>query len=76
VLCATDPNTDIGRIAEENGFGWWCESNDVNKFIDLVKSAQIADRRKMGLIGIQFMEKNYHINVGYEILMNFMKNRV
>ena len=27
VICATDPNTDIGRIAEENGYGFWyrCE---------------------------------------------------
>ena len=29
VLCATDPNTDIGTIAEENGYGYWCESNSL-----------------------------------------------
>lgn len=76
VLCATDPITDVGEIAKKNGFGWWCESNDVEKFVDLVKSAEIADRKEMGLIGMQFMKKNYHINVGYENLMNFMKYKV
>jgi len=34
VLAATDPCTDIGRIIEKGGFGYWCESNDVNGFIN------------------------------------------
>jgi len=25
VLMATDKNTDIGKRAEENGYGFWCE---------------------------------------------------
>ena len=32
VLACTDPNTDIGKVVVEGGFGWWCESNDVEKF--------------------------------------------
>lgn len=39
VLAATDPNTDIGRIIEENEFGWWCESNDKEKFREAVVNA-------------------------------------
>ena len=72
VLCATDPNTDIGRIAEENGFGWWCESNNVNSFVDLVTVAELADRRTMGQIGMQFMNSQYHISVGYKKIISFM----
>ena len=29
VLCATDSCSDIGRIAEKNGYGFWCESKRV-----------------------------------------------
>lgn len=32
VLAATDPNTDIGKVIIDGGFGWWCESNNSNAF--------------------------------------------
>ena len=32
IIAATDLNTDIGRIAEDNGYGYWCESNQVEQF--------------------------------------------
>lgn len=32
VLACTDPNTDIGKVITEGGFGWWCESACINKF--------------------------------------------
>ncbi|MCM1141913.1 MAG: glycosyltransferase family 4 protein, partial [Muribaculum sp.] len=32
VLLATDPNTDMGRIAEANGFGLWSLSGDLPTF--------------------------------------------
>lgn len=31
VLAATDPNTDIGKVITEGGFGWWCESKDAKE---------------------------------------------
>ncbi|MCI9388531.1 MAG: glycosyltransferase family 4 protein [Lachnospiraceae bacterium] len=36
VLAVTDPITDIGKVIEAGGFGWWCESNDVRKFQKIV----------------------------------------
>ncbi len=33
VLLATDPNTDMGNIAETNGFGLWALSGDLNQFM-------------------------------------------
>lgn len=38
VLACTDPNTDIGKIITEGGFGWWCESNDAAAFAAIVES--------------------------------------
>lgn len=32
VLAVTDPNTDIGKVITEGGFGWWCESNNLVSF--------------------------------------------
>lgn len=32
VLAVTDPNTDIGKIVVDGGFGWWCESDDLVAF--------------------------------------------
>lgn len=37
VLACTDPNTDVGKVITEGGFGWWCESNDPDKFVSTVK---------------------------------------
>lgn len=61
VLCATDPNTDMGRIAEGNGFGCWCESNSVEAFTDILNRMISADRKDMGEKGYEFLCKNYLI---------------
>ena len=41
VLAVTDPITDIGKVIEAGGFGWWCESNDVRKFKKIVNDIKI-----------------------------------
>lgn len=38
VLACTDPNTDVGKVITEGGFGWWCESNDTAGFCELIGS--------------------------------------
>lgn len=64
VLCATDPNTDIGRIAAENGFGWWCESNDVGSFVALVQNCLQSNLKGMGTTGYEYMTEHYSIKIG------------
>lgn len=59
VLCATDPNTDIGRIAEENGYGFWCESVRPEDFVALVDKMLQSDIKSMGDRGYDFLCKNY-----------------
>lgn len=39
ILAVSDLNTDIGRIVEKNGFGWWGESNAVDEFVNIVNKA-------------------------------------
>lgn len=71
VICATDPNTDIGKIAEENGYGFWCESNNVQAFTSLVdkytRNPEIIPI--MGQSGYKFLSNNYLTVHTYRVIM-------
>lgn len=70
VLCVTDKNTDVGRIAVENGFGWWCESNDIEAFYTIVKEACCADINDIGDRAWKYLNENYTTELGYAIIVN------
>lgn len=74
VLACTDPNTDMGKIITENGFGWWCESNDVDKFSELVESALKADLKTMGEHGYKYLEENYTVEKAYKIICDRLES--
>ncbi len=69
VLCATDVNTDIGKIAEENGYGYWCESVRPEDFTALVDKILTSDRNAMGEKGYQFLKDNYLVEHTYNAIM-------
>ena len=73
VLCATDPNTDIGRIAEEHGYGLWCESNSVDGFTVILDKMIHSDRLTMGEKGYEFLKKNYLVENTYDAIMRHME---
>lgn len=73
VLCATDPNTDMGRIAEENGFGFWCESNSVDAFTAILDKMIAANRQAMGENGYQFLKNNYLVEHTYNAIMRHFR---
>ena len=62
VLCVTDPNTDIGRIAVENGYGIWCESNSVDGFTIALENMLNSDSAVMGENGYRFLCENYLVD--------------
>jgi hypothetical protein len=70
VLCATDPNTDMGLIAEENGYGYWCESNSVEAFNKLIDKMMESDIKQMGERGYEFLKKNYLVENTYHAIVN------
>lgn len=72
VLCATDPNTDMGRIAEENGFGFWCESNSVEAFTAILDKMIASDRKAMGEKGYQFLKANYLVEHTYNTIIRHL----
>ena len=74
VICATDPNTDMGRIAEENGYGYWCESVKPEDFTALVDKMLAADRKAMGERGYKFLCENYTVENTYNAIMEHFHN--
>lgn len=68
VIACTDPNTDIGKVIVEGGFGWWCESNDVVAFQECIKNVVYSDYVLMGRIARECLKKEYSSKRGYEII--------
>lgn len=58
VLLATDVNTDMGRIAETEGFGLWCESGDLDSFMHNM-SLIIEGQDQTGEKGHNYLCANY-----------------
>ena len=69
VICATDVNTDIGSIAEENGYGFWCESVKPEDFTALVDKMLASEKKAMGEKGHQFLKDNYLVEHTYHAIM-------
>ena len=67
IIAATDINTDIGTIAEKNGYGYCCESKYVESF---TASDTI---RKMGERGYQFLLDNYQVDSTYQKIISHIK---
>ena len=69
ILCATDPNCDMGAIANENGFGVWVPSNNVDAFTKSVDSILASDIQMMGERGFDYLCKNYLTENTYNTIM-------
>ncbi len=70
IIAATDSNTDIGRVAEENGYGLWCESNNSEAFTECVNRMlkDLPGSKIMGLKGRKYLENNYSVEKTYNII--------
>ncbi|MBD5310869.1 MAG: glycosyltransferase family 4 protein [Bacteroides sp.] len=63
VLLATDVNTDMGRIAEGEDFGLWCESDDLDKFMKNMDALTSDSISKMGIAGHKYFLANYTTDI-------------
>ena len=75
VIACTDPNSDIGTIAEEKGFGLYAPSNDVNAFTVAVDSILRADIKLMGEKGYEFLKKNYLVEHTYNAIVKHVVDK-
>lgn len=74
VICATDPNTDIGRIAEENGYGFWCESKNPHDFTSLIDKMLHSNIKQMGENGYEFLKQNYLVDHTYNTIIKHINH--
>ena len=72
VLAVTDPNTDIGKVIVDGGFGWWCESNDVDSFVALISKIK-TDKDIQGANGWNYLVSHYSSKQSYEIIVERLK---
>ena len=69
IISCTDLNCDLGLIAEENEFGLYAPSNDVDAFTATVNKILISDIDAMGRNGYEFLKKNYLVDNTYKSIV-------
>ncbi len=69
VIVATDPNCDMGPIAQQNGFGYWCESNSETAFTECLNKMINSDIKAMGETGYKYLCDNYLVENTYNAIM-------
>ena len=69
IIAATDPNCDTGSIAEANGSGFWCPSNDVKAFTQCVDKMLKSNLSQMGQSGYEFFLNNYTVEHTYKTIV-------
>lgn len=69
IIAVTDPNCDTGLIAEENGYGYWCPSNSVEKFVETLEKMLKSDRVVMGNNAYSFFMNNYTTEHTYNAIV-------
>lgn len=75
IMMATDVNTDIGTIAEENGYGLWAESGDIEMFdskLDTIVNDE-GLRQQMGENGFKYLLSNYTVDVTANAILSHFK---
>ena len=70
VLAVTDPNTDVGAVIVNGGFGWWCESNDVDKVVETIKRIVECDTYQKGVAGYNYLYEFYSSKCSFDIITN------
>lgn len=70
VLAATDRNTDLADIIQENNIGLWCESKEVENFAQKMDYYidNPVERIKIGENGRKYLEDNWTTKKSVEIL--------
>lgn len=73
ILAVTDPNCDAGTIAEANGYGYWCPSNDTKAFSAVLDKMLNENLVKMGENGYAFYLNNYTVQHTYDAIVKYLK---
>ena len=72
IIACTDPNCDTGQLAVENGYGMYCESNNVGAFTCIVNEMLRSDLKEMGDNAYKFYLNNYTVQHTYDAIMKHL----
>jgi glycosyltransferase involved in cell wall biosynthesis len=71
IIACTDTATDIGKVIQDNGFGWWTPSNDVSEFkkvLDRVRETE--NYNMMCKKSNQYLKDNYTAHKTTQIIID------
>lgn len=68
IISVTDKSTDVGKIAEENNYGFSCVNSDVNSFTRSVNKLLSSPNLvlEMGQNAYNYLCKNYLVDNTYD----------
>ena len=70
VMAIVDDVTDVGKVIEDGGFGWSCQSKNVEDVIETF--VKIANEKELSIYGqraLLFLQDNYSVDVAYSAIM-------
>jgi len=73
VICATDPNTDVGKMVEENGFGFACESKSVDDFVLCLENMKDSNIKDLGQRARESCDRLFSVEDCYTTIINSTK---
>lgn len=68
VLAVTDPNTDVGKVIVDGGFGWWCESNSTENFAETIRMINGLNLNEMKEREFKYLQDHYSVDQTYKII--------
>lgn len=74
VLACTDPNTDVGQVIVDGGFGWWCESNDAEGVRDMIVGVAKQDLSEESERSWRCLLEKFNSKVGYLAVKKYMES--
>ena len=75
VLAVTDPNPVFGKVIVDGGFGWWCESNDAEKFCKVVKGIIHTDLSQKRDNAYNYLLNHYTVEICYNTIMSRIREQ-
>lgn len=74
IIAATDVNTDVGKMAENNGYGFWCKSGDLKSFNEIMERMTQNPELigEMGEAGYHYFVENFTVDKSFSIIMKHL----
>lgn len=71
VLACTDINSDVGEVIVNGKFGWWCESNNFENFVNILQMIPYHDLCNIGKHSYEYLIEHYSAEKIYKVFAKF-----